>query len=129
LPHAAADTEHVSRVEGARQAVDQIFDCVLHKRLTNLKGTAPEGYSVAGAHTVAGVGRVTANDLTRISARDLAALRTQSERVAGIWGALSSADAEGRAKLSKRHGKALLLAVNRQAALLRKLGIEGPFEG
>ena len=129
LPHAAADTEHVSRVEGARQAVDQIFDCVLHKRLTNLKGTAPEGYSVAGAHTVAGVGRVTADDLTRISTRDLAALRTQSERVAGIWAALSAADAEGRAKLSKRHGKALLLAVNRQAALLRKLGIEGPFEG
>ena len=25
LPHAAADTEHVSRVEGAKQAVDQIF--------------------------------------------------------------------------------------------------------
>ena len=27
LPHAAADTEHVSRVEGAKQAVDQIIDC------------------------------------------------------------------------------------------------------
>ena len=25
LPHAAADTEHISRVEGAKQAVDQIF--------------------------------------------------------------------------------------------------------
>ena len=25
LPHAAADTEHLSRVEGAKQAVDQQF--------------------------------------------------------------------------------------------------------
>ena len=39
LPHAAADTEHVSRVEGAKQAVDQIIDCILYKSVTNLKGS------------------------------------------------------------------------------------------
>ncbi|MBC8036436.1 MAG: phosphoglycerate dehydrogenase, partial [Rhizobiales bacterium] len=38
LPHAAADTEHVSRVQGAKQAVDQIFDCIRFKLATNLKG-------------------------------------------------------------------------------------------
>jgi hypothetical protein len=42
---------------------------------------------------------------------------------------MSSTDATGRAELSKRHGKKLLLSVNRYSALLRKLGIEGPFEG
>jgi lactate dehydrogenase-like 2-hydroxyacid dehydrogenase len=48
LPHAAADTDHPSRVAGAKQAVDQIFDCILHKRVTNLKGDLPQGYIDAG---------------------------------------------------------------------------------
>ena len=52
LPHAAADTDHPSRVAGAKQAIDQIFDCVLFKRVTNLKGSLPEGYVNAGAKTV-----------------------------------------------------------------------------
>jgi lactate dehydrogenase-like 2-hydroxyacid dehydrogenase/phosphoserine aminotransferase len=129
LPHAAADTEHVSRVEGAKQAVDQIFDCVLRKRLTNLKGTAPEGYSVAGARTVAGVGRVVADDVARIDNKAMNELRALSETMAGIWGAMSATDADGRAELSKRHGKKLLLSANRYASLLKELGIEGPFEG
>jgi lactate dehydrogenase-like 2-hydroxyacid dehydrogenase len=49
LPHAAADTDHPSRVAGAKQAVDQIFDALLHKRVTNLKGDLPAGYVNAGA--------------------------------------------------------------------------------
>ena len=48
LPHAAADTDHPSRVAGAIQAVDQIFDAVLFMRITNLKGDLPVGYSSAG---------------------------------------------------------------------------------
>ncbi len=48
LAHAAADTDHPSRVAGAKQAVDQIFDSILHKRVTNLKGDLPEGYVSAG---------------------------------------------------------------------------------
>ncbi len=52
LPHAAADTDHPSRVAGAKQAVDQIFDCILFNRITNLKGNLPEGYEDAGAKTV-----------------------------------------------------------------------------
>lgn len=44
LPHAAADTDHPSRVTGAKQAIDQIFDAILHKRVTNLKGCLPKGY-------------------------------------------------------------------------------------
>ena len=48
LPHAAADTDHPSRVAGAKQAVDQIFDALLNKRVTNLKGDLPKGYVNAG---------------------------------------------------------------------------------
>ncbi len=48
LPHAAADTDHPSRVAGAKQAVDQIFDAILLRRVTNLKGDLPRGYENAG---------------------------------------------------------------------------------
>ena len=48
LPHAAADTDHPSRVWGAKQAVDQIFDAILNKHVTNLKGDLPAGYVDAG---------------------------------------------------------------------------------
>ena len=48
LPHVAADTDHPSRVAGAKQAVDQIIDCLLHQRVTNLKGELPPGYVNAG---------------------------------------------------------------------------------
>ncbi len=48
LPHAAADTDHPSRVAGAKQAVDQIFDCLLNRRVTNLVGNMPPGYANAG---------------------------------------------------------------------------------
>ena len=65
LPHAAADTEHLSRVEGAKQAVDQIFDLIQFKSVANLKGDLPAGYVNAGARTVNGVGAVTRLDLAR----------------------------------------------------------------
>ncbi len=48
LPHAAADTDHPSRVAGAKQAVDQIVDCIRNKRVTNLKGDLPPGFENAG---------------------------------------------------------------------------------
>ena len=57
LPHAAADTEHISRVEGAKQAVDQIFSAISVKKVINLKGDLPEGYTDEGATTVHGVGK------------------------------------------------------------------------
>lgn len=130
LPHAAADTEHVSRVEGAKQAVDQIFDVIQFRRVTNLKGDLPEGFVSAGARTVRGVGKVLPGDLVAAAAD--AAISTQArefaETVAAIWGALASAsDPERRSELVERHGTRLVLAHNRYAALMRKLGLEGPY--
>jgi lactate dehydrogenase-like 2-hydroxyacid dehydrogenase len=48
LPHAAADTDHPSRVAGAKQAVDQIFHAIQLRLIANLKGDLPVGYSNAG---------------------------------------------------------------------------------
>jgi lactate dehydrogenase-like 2-hydroxyacid dehydrogenase len=130
LPHAAADTEHWSRVEGAKQAVDQIFDCIQHRIVTNLKGSLPEGYASGGARTVAGVGKASAGELTRAVADDAALhdARASAESLAAIWGALSSTTDPGRrAELIARHGASLVMAFNRHATLMRRLGLEGPY--
>jgi lactate dehydrogenase-like 2-hydroxyacid dehydrogenase len=46
LPHVAADTDHPSRVAGAKRAVDQIMDAICNRRVTNLVGALPEGYAL-----------------------------------------------------------------------------------
>jgi hypothetical protein len=130
LPHAAADTEHVSRVEGAKQAVDQILSAIRYKEVVNLKGDLPEGYSLSGAMTVAGVGKCSGQTIAR-AASDSAcadAARAQAEAMAAIWGALATAGTdERRQMLIERHGAALVKSFNTYATLMRKLGIEGPY--
>jgi hypothetical protein len=74
------------------------------------------------------VGRVNADDVAGLDGKVLAELRSLSEMMASIWGAMSVTGPDGRAELSRRHGRELLLSVNRYAALLRTFGIEGPFE-
>jgi lactate dehydrogenase-like 2-hydroxyacid dehydrogenase len=132
LPHAAADTDHPSRVEGARQAVDQIFDVIHYGVVTNLKGDLPAGYVNAGARTVNGIGAVTGGTLARAVA-DETALREAREAVealAAIWGALSSTtDPDRRATLMQRHGAALVRHTNKYAALTERLGLRGPYAG
>lgn len=128
LPHAAADTDHVSRVEGAKQAVDQIFDCVLNRRVTNLKGDCPAGYDIAGTRTVKGVGRIVAQDIAELPPEDLASMRQLTEQMHAVWGALATGDAIQKGSIAKAHGSELMLAVNRYRTLLAKLGLEGPFE-
>lgn len=130
LPHAAADTEHLSRVDGAKQAVDQILDCIHYKSVTNLKGALPKGYTNAGSRTVDGVGRVTVNRLHQ-AASDTGALkraRDAAEQMAAIWGALAAIeDTERREELIARYGAQLVLHSNRYATLMDELGLKGPY--
>lgn len=63
LPHVAADTDHPTRVAGAKQAVDQIFDAIQFKVMRNLKGTLPEGYVDLGSTVPAGIGKSTSASL------------------------------------------------------------------
>ena len=130
LPHAAADTEHVSRVEGAKQAVDQIFNAIRYRTVINLKGDLPEGYSVGGAMTKAGVGKCTGQTIARALESEGAAdaARKGAEAMAAIWGALASVGTEERRRLLiERHGAALTKHFNAYATLMRQLGIEGPY--
>ena len=131
LPHAAADTEHNSRVEGAKQAVDQIYDLIQFKRVVNLKGDLPAGYTDGGAKTVTGIGAANGRDIATLAANaaDLAAARDAAESLAAIWSALATATDAGRqAVLIQRHGEALLKASNLHHSLMKKFGIEGPYK-
>ncbi|MEP9390490.1 NAD(P)-dependent oxidoreductase [Mesorhizobium sp. KR9-304] len=127
LPHVAADTDHPSRVEGAKQAVDQIIDAIVNRRVTNLKGDLPEGYSNAGAQTVPGVGAVTRREiLSACGSHDIKLAREATEELSSIWGALSSVSGADRlGDLIDRHGSTLVRTSNLYRTLMERLGIEG----
>jgi lactate dehydrogenase-like 2-hydroxyacid dehydrogenase/phosphoserine aminotransferase len=130
LPHAAADTEHLSRVEGAKQAVDQLFDAIRYKSIMNLKGDLPEGYTNAGAKTVNGVGKVTVGGLTDAAcdAGCCGELRGLAEEIAALWAAINATtDPDRRADLITRYGADLIKASNRYASLMDQLGLKGPY--
>ena len=130
LPHAAADTDHISRVEGARQAVDQIIRAIRYREVVNGKGDVPAGYTSAGAHTVPGVGKVSAQRLLGIAAdgERVAELRAASEALAAFWSAVSStSDPHRRAELIARHGADFVLESNRYASIIEALGLKGPY--
>lgn len=57
LPHAAADTDHPSRLAGAKQAVDQIFAALVERRIINAVGAIPAGYTDGGKQLPDGIGR------------------------------------------------------------------------
>lgn len=129
LPHAAADTEHVSRVEGAKQAVDQITQCIRYKSVMNLKGDLPEGYSNAGSVTVNGVGKVTANKLNKV-AQDESALSTiqkHAENLSAYWAEIAAASGETRQKLIDKKGAELIKSSNTYISLIEKMGLKGPY--
>ncbi|MBX5152591.1 phosphoglycerate dehydrogenase [Rhizobium lentis] len=132
LPHAAADTDHPSRVTGARQAVDQIFDVIRFKSVVNLKGDLPEGYVSAGSRTPAGIGKVTKQVVAEAGGKAelLEELRQASEKIAAITGALSAvSDPAHRARIVERYTGLLVENADRQRALLDQLGLYGPAEG
>lgn len=131
LPHAAADTEHVSRVEGAKQAVDQIFDVIQYKRVTNLKGDLPAGYTSAGAKTVNGVGKVTTQNLADLAGcpETLDKLQAHAEQMAAFWSAVAATkDPERRQVLIERYGSALVGSSNHYACMMEAGGAKGPFD-
>ena len=132
LPHAAADTDHPTRVAGAKQAVDQLLDAIRNRVVTNLKGDLPEGYRSGGARSPAGIAQVTAADLTRVSedAALMAELRAASEAIASVIGALDSvSDAGHRARLVERYRGLLATSILKQKNLLEAAGLVAPAAG
>lgn len=132
LPHAAADTEHTSRVEGAKQAVDQILSAIRYRKVINAKGDVPEGYTSGGAQTVPGVGAVSGENIEKAAENTdaLKSLRDASETLAAIWGAIDATrDPVKRAELIARHGKDLTLAANKLQRECDTFGLNGRYDG
>ena len=129
LPHAAADTDHPSRVAGAKQAVDQIYDVITAQRVTNLKGTLPEGYTSSGSRTPDGIGAVTGQhllDMVRSGAG--AELTSLMASHSDLLRQITSASDEDRIALVKANGESLIEGVNRLSQLFETLGLGGPYK-
>lgn len=131
LPHAAADTDHPSRVAGACQAVDQIIDVIRHRRTSNLKGDLPEGYTDAGARVPHGIGRVTTSTLAAAAADPrFAELHDLSREIADTLEAIVEAVDEGVTHQPAAGDVAALThLLLRQRRLVEALGLDGPAEG
>jgi hypothetical protein len=128
LPHAAADTDHPTRVAGAKQAVDQIVDAIRNRAVTNPKGDLPEGYRSNGARIPLGVGQVTSKDLARLANSDLLGdLRQTVETIASVIGALDAVtDPTHRARIIERYRSVLTANVMRQNHLIAAAGLAAP---
>ncbi|MGV3550314.1 NAD(P)-dependent oxidoreductase [Rhizobium sp.] len=129
LPHAAADTDHPTRVAGAKQAVDQIIDAIRNRLVTNPKGGLPAGYRSKGAKTPVGVGQVTHADLSAAAANHafLDQLREANETITAIISALNAVSDEAhRARIVERYRSVLATSVLRQNQLLASVGLDSP---
>ena len=128
LPHAAADTEHVSRVEGAKQAVDQILSVIKYRKVVNLKGDLPAGYTDGGAKTVNGVGKVNSSSVANLSDEQIKQLADSATQLAAFWGAINATqDADKRAALVAEYTEMMVLNSNIYGTLLAQNGLQGPF--
>lgn len=124
LPHAAADTDHPTRVEGAVQAIDQILDVLQNRKVRNLKGDLPQGLTNAGGTRPHGIGGV--------SAADLAALFSDGARIDDLIElATTLARQAQELKASATEGSAedFTLTCNLLARCLRSSSLEGPYLG
>lgn len=124
LPHAAADTDHPTRVAGAIQAIDQILDAIQKGQVRNLKGDLPDGLTNAGGTRPHGMGGISANDLKHLSGEagkldTLASLATDLARHAQ----------DLKAGAVDQLGRDFVMTCNRLAQMLRASGLEGPYLG
>ena len=118
LLHAAADTDHPTRVAGAKQAVDHILAAIREGAVRNLKGDLPAGCRDAGPRTPPGLGGLSAAALAGLA--ETGALVELSDLASELARCAASVPAEGQK---------LLLAANQLVTLLRASGIEGRYLG
>lgn len=129
LPH-AADTEHCSRVQGAMQAVDQIYAAIQQRLIINLVGELPPGYTDDGVRITKGIGKVRPQNIVDVAdtADALQGLTLMSTQMQTFWASMSAlTEQEQRLALAKHDGAQLMLNINRYIVALEALGLRGPF--
>ncbi|TPM40715.1 phosphoglycerate dehydrogenase [Mesorhizobium sp. B2-3-4] len=128
LPHAAADTDHPSRVAGAKQAVDQIFDVIRRKTVVNAKGIVPPQYLSQGSAAPPGIGPVTSDDLLKLSAEERSELADLCDRQTRLWSMLANAGPDERGKIVAEQGEEFVRLTNRFCLLAETLNLRGPYQ-
>ena len=125
LPHAAADTDHPSRVAGALAAADQILAAIRYRCVANCVGQVPIGYTNLGREGVLGVGKLSRQTVKRLvaDAQGIESLRNQLAQVdAWLLGLQKSAATGAEPELPDTN-------INGLVSQLRRLGLLGPGQG
>lgn len=125
LPHAAADTDHPSRVAGACLAIDMIFGLLERGEAYNVVGDVPAGVRNCGRRKPAGIGNVTREIVTEALARR-AEIEELTESLEGLAVYCRRALAEGGRPGDAAELAEAIFAGNRVATLLDWLGLTGP---
>ncbi|WP_370637212.1 NAD(P)-dependent oxidoreductase [Phyllobacterium chamaecytisi] len=130
LPHAAADTDHVSRVAGAKQAVDQIVDVIRRKVVVNLRGTLPEGYKNGGAIVPTGIGSITPRRVLALfsQAGMVEELAELSELNARLWLQAIKVPTKERQAFVDLQGKQLISLLNKLCLFAEENSLRGYYE-
>ena len=126
LPHAAADTDHPTRVAGAKQAVDQIMALINNRTIINHKGSLPEGNWLIAKRSVPGISEIGTEEL--ISILDEDTVSGLSENISTVTSFLCNyRESAERDEFIKYNGQDLVLALNFITTLVEKTGLHGPF--
>jgi len=121
LPHAAADTDHPSRVAGALQAMDQMVAAIRYGVVANPVGAVPEGYSVLGPYRLPGIGAV-APRVVADFVSDTQRTNELREQLATLTDWLGATASQAQAA----DNRSAVLAANRLVTQLRQAGLIGP---
>ncbi|MBN9552797.1 MAG: phosphoglycerate dehydrogenase, partial [Alphaproteobacteria bacterium] len=122
LPHAVADTDHPTRLAGARLAVDLILDVLRNRRVRNLVGDLPPGYVDGGAARPRDIGHVSPAALVALD-DEFAELAKCAGTLSSFYGALAGKKVTDPVPAFAD----VVLASNHLASKLRRFGLLGPF--
>ena len=127
LPHAAADTDHPSRVAGAIQAADQMLAAIRFGSVMNLVGSLPDGYHNLGIHRPPGIGRVSAESVASFASNraQLAKARNNLAVLDKWLVALGEGDWDST-QAQTQDTQAAVLALNQLCTDARSAGLVGP---
>ena len=97
------------------------------RKVTNLKGDLPAGYTDAGAKTVNGVGKVNQSSISNLETAQVQQLSDSAHQMAAFWGAVNATqDPQRKAQLIAQYSEQLVLNSNLYTTLMQQQGLQGP---
>jgi len=88
----------------------------------------PPGFLSLGATTPPGIGPVTADHFSRLTASNCSELADVCDRQSRLWKALADTPSVERNKIVAEHGEELVRLIDRFCLLAEKLNLRGPYQ-